>query len=226
MNSSVSKLSQKVLTSIALSAAIFAIATMDGLQKTNDIDPKSMMASGDASQQIDARSRFISRLGKNLKNAPEVNEQIRPSKGESSSRFDAFMSNLAQAELGDRNPFSELSTLAPFERLLAKGIKGFERAVFRSDKFVGEVGYDLIHYTIQQNDGSVSEILAYLDQSLALDGSIEPVVIALVSEDRVVHYSLFRNGLLTEEGNVDVNKASTMVAQRVEASVPFMSVAR
>lgn len=141
--------------------------------------------------------------------------------------------SLAQDEFGDTNPFAALADVEPINAVFAKGVKAFERTTYRSPDHQGESGYDLLQYEVEHPHGGKSIIVAYLERPVltatrnvgALDERI-PFVMVMSHEGEQAVYSYYRSGSLLEQNKISWAEAQGLVAQRLNASVPFLSVSR
>lgn len=154
--------------------------------------------------------------------APEVQGQAK-----------ALRESFAQDEFGDSNPFASLNNVDPLNALFAKGVKSFERTTFRSPDHQGEIGYDLLQYDIEHPGGGRSVVVAYLERpvltSIRNVGTVDdrlPFVMVMVDKGEGATYSYYRSGNLLEQSEIPWTEARGMVAQRLNASVPFISVSR
>jgi len=205
-----------ILTSLCLAAGILAIANVDSLLEEDDHAKQLTRA-----RVKIARARLVRRLERSQ-------EKI-----EAQGKGGVLRDSLAQDEFGELTPFAGLSTLYPLTHVIAKGIKSFERTTYRSPEYQGESGYDLVHYEIEHPDGEQSSIVAYLDRTLATAarnvGAPDPrvpVVMILEGRGEQSAYSLYRSGDLIEQTEIPVADSQDLVARRISASVPFMSVSR
>lgn len=141
--------------------------------------------------------------------------------------------SFTEDEFGEINPFAGLSTLDSLTSLFARGVSGYDRNTYRSPDYHGESGYDLVHYQVKHPDGGVSSVLAFLDRpelTTSLNvGSSEvrvPVVMVMVQKGERTEYTLYKGGNLIEQSQIPSSDIEGIVAQRVNASVPFLSVSR
>lgn len=145
----------------------------------------------------------------------------------------ALRDSLAQDEFIDTNPFATLADVGPINAVFAKGVKNFERTTFRSPDHQGESGYDLLQYEVEHPGGGKSIIVAYLERPVltasrnvgAIDERI-PFVMVMSHEGEQAVYSYYRSGSLIEQTKISWTDAQSLVAQRLNASVPFLSVSR
>jgi hypothetical protein len=154
-------------------------------------------------------------------------------KAKSPEQAGALRDSLAQDEFGDMNPFADLANVEPLNALFAKGVKRFERTTYRSPNHQGESGYDLLEYQIEHPQGGQSIIMAYLERPVLtatrgvgmIDDRI-PFVMVVTNEGEKTNYAYYRSGELVEQNNIPWAEAQGLVAQRLNASVPFLSVSR
>ena len=132
---------------------------------------------------------------------------------------------LGAVELGRSNPFADLRDLKPLEAVLARGAVHFKRQSYRSAHYQEETGYDIVAFDITHSDQTKSTILAYLERTLE-GPDVVPVVLLVTNGPERAKQALFRGGELAESQSVPLSVAQSMVAQRVNAGVPFFSVAR
>lgn len=145
----------------------------------------------------------------------------------------ALRESLAQDEFTEGNPFASLADIEPINAVFAKGVKNFERTTYRSPDHQSESGYDLLQYEVEHPHGGKSIIVAYLERPLltasrnvgTLDERI-PFVVVMSHEGEQAVYSYYRSGNLIEQNKISWTEAQSLVAQRVNASVPFLSVSR
>jgi hypothetical protein len=169
-----------------------------------------------------AKERLLEKL-----NTPAVAKVKTP------GQMGALRDSLAQDEFGDMNPFAELANVEPINALFAKGVKSFERTTYRSPNHRGESGYDLLEYQIEHPHGGHSIIMAYLERPVLtatrgvgmIDDRI-PFVVIVTNEGDKTDYAYYRSGELVEQNNIPWTEAQGLVAQRLNASVPFLSVSR
>lgn len=208
---------RRIMTSFFVAAAILAIANIDTFVHENDQNK----------QFTRERMRVAKdRLRQRLEVADRKMEKPR-------GLVNMLRDSLAQDEFNDVVPFATLSTLDPLTQVVQKGVRHFERTVFRSPDYQGESGYDLVQYDIEHADGKHSTILAYLDRPLltasrnvgAPDARI-PVIMILEARGEISLYSLYRSGDLVEQSEIPAADMSGLVAQRIALSIPFMSVSR
>jgi len=134
-------------------------------------------------------------------------------------------------ELAGINPFENLNSEDTLNRVFSRGIQAFERQTLRSPSYREESGYDLVHYEILHKDGSMSSILAFLEQpedsASAFDVRTETaMVMVLTPKDGQQEYALYRDGALEELNMLMREEGSALFAQRLEAGIPFLSVSR
>lgn len=208
---------KKLATSLFLSAAILSIANIDALM--HEPDPH------DFRQQREKLKVAKDKLRQRL--------EIADQKPRARDLTNMLRDSLAQDEFGDNLPFASLSTLDPLTRMMGKGVKHFERTVYRSPDYQGENGYDVVHYDIEHADGKHSSVLAYLDRpSLTVSRNVGtpdprvPIVMILEARNEEAAYSLYRMGDLVEQSKVPSADISSLVAERIALSVPFLSVSR
>jgi hypothetical protein len=117
--------------------------------------------------------------------------------------------------------------------LFAKGVKSFERTTFRSPNHQEASGYDLLEYQIEHPHGGKSIIMAYLERPVltathgvgGIDDRI-PFVMVVTNKGEKTTFAYYRAGELVEQNDIPWNEAQSLVAQRLNASVPFLSVSR
>lgn len=200
------RLLKQGFVSICVSAGVLAISNIETIWRDE-------AHRGDyAEVRRDARVHLTERL------AP------RP-KAAKSLTITELTESLANVELGEVNPFARLSTLKPLDAVLAKGVLSFKRQAYRSPNYKEESGYDLVSYQITHPDQTSSVILAYLEPTLEGPDAV-PVVLIVLNGPEHARQALFRAGELTESQSVPLSVAQGMVARRLNAGVPFLSVAR
>jgi hypothetical protein len=123
-------------------------------------------------------------------------------------------------ELAGQNPFEGLKSDGGFQHLFDKEISAFERQTLRSPSYREEAGYDLVHYEILYADGTMARLLAYVAETN------EPIVMVLTPNNEHNEYSLYRNGSLEEMTLVMPEEGDSLLAQRLESGIPFLSVSR
>lgn len=143
---------------------------------------------------------------------------------------------LATDDLGDQNPFTNLSSEEPLARIFAGGVERFERKALRSGSYRDESGYDILHYELEQAGGRKAHLLAYLEQSIrdleSPDG--EPrlqtdtlvLIVLRPGAGEGLEMSVYRDGALIETSEISTAAAETLMAQRLSNGIPFLSVAR
>lgn len=138
----------------------------------------------------------------------------------------------ASDDLADQNPFSNLSSEVPLEALYSAGVQGFERQSLRSGSYRDESGYDLLHYEISLRGGGKAYVLAYVDEGLEeLVDDPSPAQNTVVLQifrpsGEGMELALYRDGALLETSTLSTAKAESLMAQRLNNGVPFLSVAR
>ncbi|NJM10268.1 MAG: hypothetical protein HC883_05255, partial [Bdellovibrionaceae bacterium] len=207
---------KKSLTTVFVSAGVLAIANVE-----------SVVHQREHAQEFTRERIKMARIQLREK-IDQAGKQAKPA-----GQADALLEFLAQDELGEAAPFVSLSTLDPLTHVIRAGIKHFERTTYRSPEYQGESGYDLVHYEIEHPEGLRSSIVAYLDRPLLTAsrnvGSPDarvPVVMILEGRGEQSLYSLYRSGNLIEQADIETSDVAGLVAQRVSASVPFLSVSR
>lgn len=202
-----SRAAKKVVVSLSLSAGVLSIANIDTIW-----EERAHRHDYEVVRQT-TRQRLHASLSKGA-TTPVADPTLERLRG-----------HLAQDEIGTRNPFADLSTIEPLTLVLAKGVKGFGRQAYRSPQYKEETGYDLVSYEIQHADQTVSRVLAYLETPLE-GGEPVPVVLVMRAGGEGARQSLYRSGQLIEETDVTLLQAQNRVHQRLNAGIPFMSVAR
>ncbi len=146
-----------------------------------------------------------------------------------------LQAQLATDDMADQNPFANLSSEVPLQQVFAGGVARFQREALRSGAYRDESGYDILHYEIEQSGGRKAHLLAYLDRSLESLGSTdgEPevqadtlVVMVLKPVGEGLEMAVFRDGVLIETSAISTAVADSLVAQRLNNGIPFLSVAR
>lgn len=203
----VRRAAKKVAISFSLSAAVLSIANVDTIW-----EERAHRHDYEVVRQV-TRQKLHAHLKKEGGEAhPE-------------STLERLRFVLTQDELGQRNPYAELASLGPLTELLKKGVRDFSRQAFRSPQYKEEVGYDLVAYEIEHEDGARSRVLAYLESPLD-GGELVPVVVVMRSNGEAARQALYRGGRLVEESDVTLLQAQNLVHQRLSAGIPFMSVSR
>ena len=145
----------------------------------------------------------------------------------------SFKNSLEQDELKDENPYLHLASLEPLQEILRKGIGHFQRETYRSSDYQQESGYDVVSYIIQQKDGTVSTVLAFLEQPQKMvvqdvgapDDRI-PFVLFVVGHGAMGSYTSFCNGEQAESSELTMVEAEALISRRISSGVPFFSVSR
>ncbi len=133
-------------------------------------------------------------------------------------------------EIADQFPLAGLSTMDALTEVLNRGVKEFSRETLRSSEYRDETGYDVIHYRIYHHDDSISHVIVSVEQPE--EGSEPevrkdiPVVMVLSREGEATRYALYRQGLMVDFATFSAEKAEALLAKKLSASVPFLSVAR
>jgi hypothetical protein len=152
-----------------------------------------------------------------LRTRLQTSKALKPQLAETNDRFrDSLLSD----ELNDQNPYAGAS--GPEEilgRLVVKGVRDFKRIAYRSPRYKGEFGYDVVHYAVEQMDGSQSSVLAYLENR-------ETVVMVVIVDSEKSELNLFRSGAQVEKSSVSSAQASALIERTVSESVPFLSASR
>ena len=204
------ELGKKALGSLLLSAAVLSIANIETIYQEKAHQDRQL----DEQQAAQAQERLKARLAtKDLGLQP-------------STPLEHLRVALSQDELDNANPYTALNTLEPIRYVLGKGVSRFRRETLRSPQYKEEAGYDVVSYEITHADHSVSKILAYAETPLADPAARQTVVIVLQSHRGVSKQFLFRDGVLEHQGQVTLAQASSLVNQKLNASVPFFSVSR
>jgi hypothetical protein len=208
---------KKVLVSMCLSAGVLAIANVDSVWQerlhTADYNPV----------RLESRQKFRARMAEV---APRIKE---PEDSEAGTQLASFNTSLSQDEIGNRNPFANLSSLDPLSEIMNKGIVRFQRQAYRSPDYRKEAGYDLVEYEVIHPDRSQSTILAYMETPLVDDPSVQPVPVVMIvtaeSKDQTKQ-TLYRDGNLVEQNQLSTADAHQLITQRLNAGIPFFSVSR
>lgn len=209
--------SKHLASSIIISAAILSIANIDTLVHEQGRDRDFAKAQMQLAKE---------RLRQRLEESSARNSKPR-------GQTNILRESLAQDEFGEILPFASLSTLDPLAKVFEKGVKSFERTVFRGPDYQGESGYDLVQYEIEHFNGSKSSVLAYLDRpALTLSRNVGdpdvrvPVVVIMEARGEIAAYSLYRSGNLVEQSKIPSEDMSDLVARRISSSIPYLSVSR
>ena len=144
---------------------------------------------------------------------------------------------MSEDELGLGNPFANLSSEDALNAIFKSEIKAFERQTLRSPTYRDESGYDLVHYEILHANGTMSNVLAYIDPHEKFQANANASGVPQVREDVVVvmiltpkqdknEYAVYRGGALEEVRLLIPEEGEAMLAQRLEAGIPFLSVSR
>lgn len=190
---------RKFLVSLFLAAGLLAITHLD--------EPQNSYSG--AQTRIQARRLLQSKL--------QTSKALRP---QLAGANDRFRDSLAQDELNELNPFAELTGMeVSLSRLLAKGVREFKRDTYRSPKYKAEFGYDVVHYSVDQMDGTKSSVVAYSDGN-------DPVVMVVVGGLQQSDLITFRSGVLSGKETLPTDKALVSVDRKISESVPFLSVSR
>ena len=152
---------------------------------------------------------------------------------EGDAKVTALRESLATDEFGDVNPFTGLSTFEPLEELLDRKIAKFQRQALRSPDHNAETGYDLVHYDVEHADGTHSTVMAYLERASltstravgAPDDRVAHVIVISNSSEKS-RYAFYKAGSLVEHTDLGLSEAQALVSQRLNAGIPFLSVAR
>ncbi len=204
--------SRRLVMSLALSAAILSIANVDSLWRESQ-------HSEDLAQARKEKSRAIL--------AQRLNDSTQNKKSQKSVNLIAqeLRQSLMQDEIADLNPFSSLESVDSLASILNSDIKNFDRQTYRSSKYQGEAGYDVVHYDLLHGNGDHSSVISYVEQDL-VDGTLHVIVALLRTEGGRSHYSLFRSGRQIEAREISIEDSQSLVAQRLNSAIPFLSVSR
>ena len=202
---------KKGLVSFCVSAGVLSIANIETIwrEESHRGDYADVRRESRAQSRAELRARWTAPKGAASATGPAT--ELRES--------------LSNVEIGEANPFAKLSTLKPLDAVLNKGISSFKRQAYRSPNYKEESGYDLVAYHVTHPDQTSSVILAYLERTLEGPDAV-PVVLVVSNGPEHASQALFRSGELTESAQVPLSVAQGMVAQRLNAGVPFLSVAR
>lgn len=204
---------------MSVSAGVLAITNIDTIWQdkmhTPDYNPI----------RLESRQQFRTRLAEV---APHIATPKDPIEATQLTRFNA---SLSQDEIGNRNPFANLSSLDPLSEIMNKGVVSFQRQAYRSPAYRKEVGYDLVEYEIVHPDNTKSTIMAYMESRLVDDPSREPDVVPVVmivtaEAGGQMKQTLYRDGNLMEQNDLSVADAKELINQRLNSGVPFFSVSR
>lgn len=193
---------RKAAVSLSVSAAVLSIANIDAM--------------------IGERRHALLEAQKQVQGQEQLQVQLAPLralKPQLITTNERFRDSLTQDELGEENPFAMLSGMEALTKLMSKGVRHFERQTYRTPRYKGESGYDLVHYTIEQFDGTHSSVLAYLEGHT-------PMVVISVGEGLKSELHVFRGGDLMERSVVAGTQAHAAIDRRINESVPFLSVSR
>jgi hypothetical protein len=218
MKQNVLMIIKRIAATMCLFAGMLAMTNTNIEGLISSVNPKEAKVA----QIRQAKERLLEKL-----KTPVV------AKTKSPEQAGALRDSLAQDEFGDMNPFADLANVEPLKALFAKGVKRFERTTYRSPNHQGESGYDLLEYQIEHPQGGQSIIMAYLERPVLTAtrgvGMIDeriPFVMVVTNEGEKTNYAYYRSGELVEQNNIPWAEAQGLVAQRLNASVPFLSVSR
>lgn len=148
-----------------------------------------------------------------------------------SNKEKLLVQSLMDDEFDNGKPFLSLSSYYPLVALLGKGVRSYQRSTFRTQNYRGADSYDLVTYDVIHSDGTHSEIMAYNDKkadpdlnSRTLELPMKYVVFSLYESGQSRYYNLYRDNELEEHGSLELARATHLVADRVNGSVPFMAV--
>ena len=205
---------RKVVGSVVISAGILAIANVETIWQEYHHDQLQ-------ETQVVRHNKHTKHL------APAVTATaLRPLQSELSR-------SLEQDELKDDNPFTQLSTMAPLQEIMQRGVAKFQRETLRSPEYHDEGGYDILTYEVEHQDGTKSSILAYLEHADDSSGhkvggpdERVPFVVFLLSNGATSRYFFFRSGQLLTQSELTPSEAQALLTNRLSQGVPFFSVSR
>jgi hypothetical protein len=214
---------KRIAVSIFLSSAVLAIANVDTVwqeqQHRSDYSEMREAARAVLKERLPAVHLESKSSGARSVSEPSMTEKLSAA--------------LAQDELGDQNPFANLSDLDPLNAIFAKGVVNFKRQAYRSPEYQEEAGYDLLEYEIEHRDHSRSTILAYLerplidsDRDLAKASKRLPIVLLMQANSGLSKQTLYRANLLTEQVDLTLSQAQALVSHKLNSGIPFISVSR
>lgn len=136
-----------------------------------------------------------------------------------------------EADEFDRgNPFLGLNSVYPLALILDHGVESFRRDAYRSNHFLGGVGYDVVKYEIRHPGGGLSYILAYKEKTgpnqIAIGHSDARPTFSLFvvpQEDNQVYLSLYQDGQPVQNNVVDRDLGLRQVTSRINQSTPLMT---
>lgn len=219
------QLGKKIMVSFCLSAAVLAIANVDTVWQSrlhqSDYNPARMASRQKFRRRLAEAAPATAAAAAAAKAAPDQHQL---------AQVQNLNNSLSRDEIADQNPFANLSTLDPLTAIMNKGIIKFQRQAYRSPAYRDEAGYDLVEYEIEHPDHSKSTIMAYLERPLVDDPSAAPervpVVMIVRADGDHTQQTLYRDGNLMEQTELSLADAQRLVAQKLNAGVPFFSVAR
>lgn len=154
--------------------------------------------------------------------------------GQSDSSPTAFKQLLLQSleadEFQKANPFQPLVNETPIQEILAQGVLGFERKIYRSPQFIWGSGYDIVKYRIRQSDETYSYIFAYKKKTDAGQVTIQgtdfrPTFIMFlksISQEKV-EISLYRDNLLDHKAVMELQSAMAEISELLQSSTPLLA---
>lgn len=203
MTSFAVEVTRKSFVSLLMAAGVLAIANVDSV----------LPGHGPTFYEVKEAPKY------KAKASPPGQQNLKNLKVQFGLGLDRLRNSFAEDEFNDEKPFVALIDAEALNLLGQKGVKHFVRQAYRSPQYKNEFGYDRLHYAIEHEDGSHSLVLAYLEGS-------SPVVSVFVGEGSQSRNFLFRSGQLVDRSNLPVNQAQLVVNQKIEDSVPFLSLSR
>lgn len=136
-------------------------------------------------------------------------------------------------ELAEVNPFHNLSADDSFKEIFKMKVTAFERRTLRSPSYHDEAGYDLVHYEILHEDSQISSVLAYVETENNQAGNGVPelkrdvvVLLVITPKGEKNQYAVYRDGKLEEVRLILPEEGAALLAQHLDAGIPFLSVSR
>lgn len=207
MKKRISAVLRRSLLSVFLSAGILSIANIDSIWREAEHQEKLVMMRVEKERQA-LKTRVIS------------------SSAEGENAKAALKEAMNSDEIAEGNPFIHLSSTDAIQQILAGKVTRFERQTYRSPHYQGESGYDLIHYAIRDARGETATILAYTEKPIASEEEPKVYVLIHVRNGESFDQYLYRSGDLISQSQVAPAVSQELVAQRLSAGVPLLSVAR
>lgn len=140
-----------------------------------------------------------------------------------------WLSQLQEDEFQSGHPFQLLKDRNLLDEIVSRGVIGFARDTYRSGDFGQGLGYDIVKYEVETQDGKTHFVLAYREKTAPAQTGVglpdlRPTSMAvLMADDEGYQIHAFQNGSEVGSVHVEQNVALREVFRRLEHSTPLLT---